>query len=65
MPELRLGLISSAHLEAGWGLTGAQGLRLLPIGWEQQCDPPQGQHCCSINAQHSEPSYVQYELQQP
>ncbi|CAB1452467.1 unnamed protein product [Pleuronectes platessa] len=37
------GLISSAHLEASWGLRGAQGLKLLSIGCEQQCDTQQAE----------------------
>lgn len=61
-PELRLGLISSAHLEAGWGLTGDhEGPRPWSVGCEQRCDTQRGQRGTQLRA----PPDIQYMLQQP
>lgn len=65
-PELRRRLISSAHLEAGWGLTGdhgGQGLDLLAVSSSVTHSGDWAAAAFS-SIQHRAPSDIQYMLQQ-
>lgn len=55
-PVLELGLISSAHLEAGWGLTEKRGLDLLAVS--SAVAVSKDRTTCSVVYKHREPSNI-------